>query len=128
MLEQDVDYILTIEDIHGCIAEHSLLVRVAEQEEVTSFYLPNIIQVNGIDNNRLYLQTADDNIVSYDIKVYDRWGNEVYNYEEAQSNDAESGWDGRFQGDNVVSGVYIVMIEIKGASREIIVEDVTVVR
>lgn len=128
MLEQDEDYTLLVEDENGCETEHRLEVRVQEDDVSTSYYLPNIIRVNGIGNNRLYLQTSDETIIRYDIKVYDRWGNEIYVYEDAQSNDASAGWDGRYQGDWVVSGVYVVMIEMKGSSRDMIVEDITVVR
>jgi hypothetical protein len=44
--------------------------------------------------------------------VYDRWGNLVYSNNNFLPNDPYQGWDGLFNGESVVNGVYVYLFKV----------------
>ncbi len=99
-----------------------------------SFYIPNVISPtddNGSNQNlNIYVQGCEANIKN--IKIFDRWGNRVYNEDlDMIVASGASGmlWDGTFQGEssNFSSGVYVYLVEIEfNGQTEFLADDVTV--
>lgn len=67
-------------------------------------------------NERFVPLTVDCNISDFSIKIYNRWGNEVFS-----SNDPFLAWDGTYNKETVSLGVYVWMMEysIENAAGEI---------
>lgn len=42
---------------------------------------------------------------TYQMRIYNRWGELMFT-----SSDAQKGWDGRFQGEKAMEGVYVYVI------------------
>ncbi|MEE9372040.1 MAG: hypothetical protein V3V00_03210 [Saprospiraceae bacterium] len=113
-------YTIEVMDENGCIAYGE--VRVSFKS--SNVYLPNVIanypsiQENGI----LYLQ--GNNIGTYSMQVYDRWGNLLYNRSDLQINDSSQGWQpsGKYNPDVFV---YKIVYEENGKEK-IILSDITV--
>ena len=75
-------------------------------------------------------QLVDDGcVIKSTLKVYDRWGNKVY-----ESNEGLESWDGKFNGRYVEQGVYTFVFnytaldEDENEFEEVIAGDVTVIR
>jgi large repetitive protein len=47
------------------------------------------------------------------LRVYDRWGELVFDGADMTVNDATQGWDGTFRGKNVSSGIFAWYAEIE---------------
>lgn len=111
-------------DENGCEVISTLQVKVEEATN-TSNEMANIIstQPNQTENGRLYLKRQD---VRYDLRVYDRWGNRLYEGLNLEGGDTESGW---IPGSSKVqSGVYVYRVTVYGAGgAEEVVGAVTVV-
>ena len=134
-LEQNVNPILTttysisVTDVNGCESNDALTISVEVDQSV---YIPNIISANGDGINDKFTiyatEGAIENITSF--IGYDRWGNNIWQYENIQPNDTQYGWDGTFKGSDVNSGVYvwIANIEFTDGSTVVLTGDVTVVR
>ncbi len=70
----------------------------------STYFLPNAFTPNGDGNNEIFVGVGVfDNIQSFQIRIFDRWGQEVFS-----STDPNIGWNGRYQnvGKQMPPGVY----------------------
>ena len=80
-------YLITASDISGCIDTVSVAVLYLKP----FYYLPNIVNKNSnTENGSFYLK--GDNITSYDLRVYDRWGSLVYDRTNLNVNEPSDAW------------------------------------
>jgi gliding motility-associated-like protein len=68
-------------------------------------FMPNVFSPNNDGFNDLF-EVFGRNITFVRLRIFDRWGNLVF---ETQS--PEQGWDGRFRGQNMPTGVYTCLLE-----------------
>ena len=68
------------------------------------FYLPNTFTPNADSHNELF-RFEGENIVIKQIRIFNRWGEEVY----AEEN-GFTGWDGTYNGDPAMEGMYAVSL------------------
>ncbi len=115
---QQNTYTISITDELGCIYEASIDIQgdgtTIPTPDPATFYVSNTFSRSGATgNDRLYLSTADQDIISYDLTVFDRWGNVMYNQVGLTPNESQMGWNGMGP-DNVEvrTGVYIYKIEL----------------
>lgn len=94
------------------------------------FYVPNIFSPNNDGINDCFVSTFSPEIelISYHQMIFDRWGNRMFQTE--NENDC---WDGIFQGEPMVTGVYVYVttIEVRDCSGDRSIKkigDVTIIR
>lgn len=126
--DQTTRYTLIATDEQGCEASASVNLIVLVN---TRLYLPNAISPNedGI-NDRFYVQAGDDGIRIESMRIYDRWGDALFEAFDLPVNDFDAGWDGKYRGKPLDPGVYVYAIEIRfpdGRTR-IYRGDITLVR
>jgi gliding motility-associated-like protein len=92
-------YVITITDADGCQASDSVNVWVDIDFNVPNAFTPNDDGLNDIFN------ISTDLLISYDIQIFDRWGQEVFH-----SNDINIGWDGTVGGLPQEIGTYVYVI------------------
>lgn len=101
---EDGTYTLIMTNDEGCEVSDKVTVRVLKNRNV--FY-PNIITANGDGNNdRFFLSGNALGGKGVYLRIYDRWGNKVFDQGAFSLNDSGFGWDGTFKGVPVVPGVY----------------------
>ncbi len=110
----------------SCDSIHYLHLTINDNSEV---FFPNIISPIGI--NAFF--TGYSNNVSIQITslaIYDRWGNVIFAKENFSANVPELGWDGKYNGKEVVQGVYIwkAVVKLKDGSLRTHVGDVMVMK
>jgi len=108
-------YTVTVIDEAGCTAMDTIVIRV---EETFNVYIPNSFSPNedGINDRFLIFSETD---IEYDLSIYDRWGNRVFEELDLITNDTNSGWDGRSRSRAVSQGVYVfVAVLDKGDDSE----------
>ena len=72
----------------------------------------NIFSLNEGNNNVFYIQSSADSALNIqEFSIFDRWGNLVFVQTNPTVNDPTSGWDGRFNNEFAVQGVYTYMIK-----------------
>ena len=86
--------------------------------------MPNIFSPNRDGQNDI-LYVRGQGILNFTFMVYDRWGEKVF-----ESTALESGWDGVFRGQEMMPAVfmYVVDVNFKNGSNQVISGDVTLVR
>ena len=99
-------------------------------EEPASIFIPNIISLNddGVNGNWIIGSNQDLEIVK--VEVFDRWGNKVFEDKNVVVNGSHTLWDGKYNGESVVSGVYIYSIEFldEFGQNQHMVDDITIIR
>jgi gliding motility-associated-like protein len=77
-------------------------------DEISSLNIPTGFSPNGDDVNDVFA-ASDTNLSFYSCKIYNRWGNLVF-----ESNPSLQTWNGQYQGGDCVEGTYYYIIEAVG--------------
>lgn len=120
--DHDTTYDITFEDENGCIDIKTLHVHV---EQLKGLYLPNVFYPGSYNGNNTWTTTIYPPYELEVVRVYDRWGNMVY-----QSMD-EIKWDGTLKGKECASGVYVYQVNLKNTSNndsKTVMGDLTLIR
>lgn len=120
-------FVLKITDAFGCIAEDRVLVEVEKPRRV---HVPTGFSPNGDGNNDLLLVHGQQGVLVVSMRVYDRWGELVYEGRDFPINDPGTGWDGTFRGDALNPGVFVWVLEVEFADgvREVYRGNTTLIR
>jgi len=106
----DSIYVITVIDIYGCLDTAQVRLIRKDRPEV---YIPNVINLGSNTGNDVFTIYANSEVVRIlKLKVFDRWGNNVYSVKNADFNIPGSGWNGEYKGQNVEQGVYVYIIEV----------------
>ncbi len=81
--------------------------------EPNRIFFPNVFTPGSGDDNGNFTIGTNGFVerVNY-FKVYDRWGNMVHSQENVEPNDGDISWDGTLNGDELIQGVYVYIIEV----------------
>jgi len=114
-------------DTNGCSAGATVLVLVDRSRRV---YIPNAIQPGSLQNDRLVIFGGKDVELVESFRIYDRWGEQVFDATDFLPNDWSVGWDGTYRGAPVNPGVYAyyAVLRFVDGKSEIFQGDVTVLR
>ena len=118
-------YSVTITDEFGCTNSDEITIK----SFCCKITYPNIFMVDLGGRNAEFQLVDDGCVIKSTLKVYDRWGNKVY-----ESNEGLESWDGKFNGRYVEQGVYTFVFnytaldEDENEFEEVIAGDVTVIR
>ncbi|MFL5764615.1 MAG: gliding motility-associated C-terminal domain-containing protein [Bacteroidia bacterium] len=102
-------YYLTVTDANGCSSTDEITVIISEE---CSAFFPNAFSPNGDGVNDVF-RIKGDNITSVRMMIFDRWGEKVF-----ETNDKNSGWDGKYKGDIAEPQVFVYKIFISFANGE----------
>jgi gliding motility-associated-like protein len=99
-------------DINGCTDEDEIKIQMRKSRDI---FIPNIFSPNDDGYNDFFTIYTNDrqvkNISSF--RIFNRWGELMFDANNFQANDFGSGWDGTFKGKPMKPGVFIYMAEIE---------------
>lgn len=101
---------MVVTDSAGCRAEDQIQVSVEKPRKV---FVPTGFAPNGDFTNDLLLVHGQSGSKALDFKVYDRWGELVFELKDFSFNDEHMGWDGNFRGQACEPGVYVWILEVE---------------
>ena len=122
------EYNVSVTDIYGC--EELIEIRVIVEDNIR-YYIPNVISPLDYDNNRFTIFSRGDDIVQINsLKIYDRWGNEMFSKTNMAPSQPDLGWDGYKGSEMVEEGVYVYLAEIllRNGKKEILSGDITLLK
>ncbi len=101
-------YGLTVADENGCTTTTTLMVN-----RRADYYIPNAFSPNGDGINDYFTMYPGRSVhrVSH-LRIYGRWGEEVYGASTLLLDLESRGWDGRFEGKPCPNGVYLYWLEV----------------
>ncbi|MEM6700648.1 MAG: gliding motility-associated C-terminal domain-containing protein, partial [Bacteroidota bacterium] len=97
---------------NGCTASDSIKVVVLPARKL---YFPNVFSPNSNtqENTRFTIFGAEPNVQRIiSLRIFDRWGNFIFQQDDFAPNDAAQGWDGTLSGELLPSGVYTFVVEV----------------
>jgi len=105
-----ITYTVVALDANGCETEAQVTIFVQKNRtlDVPTGFTPG----NNDNNNDLLVVHGKEGTIVNSFQVFDRWGELVYQASEFPVNLRTSGWDGTFNGENVMAGVYIWHAEV----------------
>jgi gliding motility-associated-like protein len=126
-LEFPTYFEVVVTDEFGCSAEDQILVSV---EKFRKVFVPTGFTPNDDFTNDLLLVHGQSNSKVLDFKVFDRWGEMVFQLKDFPFNDDSQGWDGTFRGKPCDPGVYVWVLEVEYVDgvREVYKGNTTLIR
>ncbi len=109
---EDTRYQVTVVDTNGCVASDETLLRVRKDRNV---FIPNAFSPNGDGANDFFFVHADPYSVRKInvLRIYNRWGEQLFESKDALPNDPLVGWDGFFKGQVLNPAVYTFYAELE---------------
>ena len=124
-LYESTDFSVFATDNKGCTKEATLHVEV----EVVNCGEPNIFIPNAFTPNadgiNDVVQISGDYIASFELAIYDRWGEKVFS-----TKNINEAWDGTFRGKTCQAGVYFYKLQVncEGGKTYVKGGDITLIR
>ena len=105
-------FIYSAIDQNGCSYQDSITIIVGDLND--ALYIPNAFSPNGDGINDLFEVQVRDvvNEISQMI-IFNRWGEVVYQANDFNPNYNNIGWDGKMKGQDLLSGIYIYIVEVQ---------------
>lgn len=124
---EDGLFIFKAVDQNGCEAEASIRVQIERNIIITA---PNIIGQDISGNNQFTLYGNEQVKKVNEIKVFDRWGNAIWQTTTNCLNQPSLGWDGTINGTQIETGVYtfVAEVEIFSGEKKLVSGDITWVK
>jgi gliding motility-associated-like protein len=127
---RSTEYTVTLISGEGCIAEDRIIVRVDTEPHV---YIPNAFSPWNADgqNDIVYIFADGYQVTGIrSFKIFDRWGDQVFEDYNFQPNDPTHGWDGVHKGELMNPAVFVYVAEVEMIDGRIILfkGDITLVR
>jgi len=99
-------------DSNGCESNDFVTVFV---QKIAEIMVPTGFTPNGDNNNDMLLVHGKSKNINQinTFRIYDRWGETVYENNNFNINDESVGWDGTFRNEEMESGVYVWILEVQ---------------
>ena len=94
-------------------------------------FVPNIFSPNGDGSNDTFIPFAGNDVVNFkSLRIFDRYGQLLYEENDILPGDTTRGWEGTFRGETLNPGVFVYFMEVEffDGRVEIVKGDVTLMR
>ncbi len=111
-------YKVLVTDENGCKATGKVQVIVLCQGSLV--FVPNTFSPNGDGSNDVFYVRGKglDRVKS--LRIFNRWGEAVFEKQNFAANDPTVGWDGTFRGKKLSADVYVYQVEVFCENSEVI--------
>jgi gliding motility-associated-like protein len=107
---QTTEYTVEVTNDGGCKARDKVTVYVLCNN--ANVFIPNTFSPNGDGANDIFYPRGTGVFSIKMFRVFNRWGEVVYERSNFNANDASAGWDGRFKGNKLNPDVFVYTIDI----------------
>jgi gliding motility-associated-like protein len=105
-----VTYRLTATNQGGCAASDDVTITSVCNGD--NYFIPNTFSPNGDGmNDVFYVRGKGINLV-HSLRVFNRWGQTVFEKRDFNANDPNAGWDGKINGKIADMDVYVYIVEL----------------
>ena len=111
-------YNVSVTDRYGCMNSGEVSVQVICTGQ--NFFVPNTFSPNNDGKNDIFYLRGTGLFRVKTLRVFNRWGEVVFEKREVPVNDPGYGWDGTYKGKPAQADVYIYQLEILCANGELV--------
>lgn len=121
-------YQVTVIDNNSCISSDSILVVTICNDK--NYFIPNTFSPNGDGINDYFYPRGSNLYNIQSLRVFNRWGQMVFERKNFPANSATMGWDGNFNGHPAPSDAYVYIAEVVCNNAQVVAlkGDVTLIR
>lgn len=105
-------------DSNGCRNKQAIDIIVVCKDG--NIFIPNTFSPNGDGSNDVFYPRGRGIDRIQVLRIFNRWGEVVFEKKNFAVNDVGSGWDGTYKGKNAQAGVYIYQVELYCSNGELI--------
>ncbi|MBX3240514.1 MAG: PKD domain-containing protein [Chitinophagaceae bacterium] len=102
-------YTVTVTDSNSCVSTADITVSVVCTNE--NYFVPNTFSPNGDGMNDVFYPRGRGLARVQSMRIFNRWGQQVFEKKNFIANDPSAGWDGRMNGQPLPSDAYVYVIE-----------------
>lgn len=106
---QSMEYVVTVTNVFGCTDNDT--VRINSFCKSSQVFVPNAFTPDGDGLNDI-LMVRGKGIQVKSFRIFNRWGNLVFEKLNIQPNDPSQGWDGRVRGVPATPDVFVYTLEV----------------
>lgn len=110
-------YRVTVTDRYGCVATDNITIFVVCADK--NLFLPNTFSPNNDGTNDVFYPRGSGLFNVKALRIFNRWGEMVYERANFTANNASLGWDGTFKGQKAPQDTYIYTVEIVCENSEV---------
>ncbi len=104
-------YTLMVTSAQGCTDEKAITIHVEKPRDV---FFPNAFSPNGDGVNDFFFIGSGKTVAQINyLKIFDRWGEQVFEAYDMTPDIPEEGWDGRLDNEPLASGVFVWIAEVR---------------
>jgi gliding motility-associated-like protein len=107
---QTTEYTVEATNIGGCKARDKVTVYVLCNN--ANVFIPNTFSPNGDGANDIFYPRGTGLFSIRNLRIFNRWGEIVFEKGNFQANDASAGWDGTYKGKKLDPDVFVYTIDI----------------
>ncbi|HMJ47547.1 MAG TPA: PKD domain-containing protein, partial [Ferruginibacter sp.] len=108
--KETTQYIVEVTNPGGCRRRDMVTIYVLCNG--ANVFIPNTFSPNGDGSNEVFYPRGSGLFRIKSARVFDRWGEIMYEKNDFNANDPNAGWDGTFKGRKLNTDVYIYTFEI----------------
>ncbi len=114
----NITYILKVTSGIGCTATDKLNVIVTCSEG--NVFVPNTFSPNGDGMNDVFYIRGKGLYGVKSLRIFNRWGEMVFEKNNLSVNDPSHGWDGKYKGQKSPTETYIYQLEVLCTNRQLL--------
>ncbi len=108
---QTTAYQATALNFNGCEDSDDITIYVEKKRNV---FIPNVFTPNDDGNNDVFIIHGGIDVEKIHVlKIFNRWGEQIFEQNDIQPNDYSVGWDGFFNGEKMNPAVFVYFAEIE---------------
>jgi gliding motility-associated-like protein len=115
---EPIQYRVTVRNDFGCAASDDI--RITLQCSADDVFIPNTFTPNGDGTNDLFYPRGKGIRTVEFFRIYNRWGEMVYERKGFALNDRTAAWDGTYKGEKLLSGVFVYTTRMICENNEVI--------
>ncbi|HXO74819.1 MAG TPA: gliding motility-associated C-terminal domain-containing protein, partial [Puia sp.] len=122
------EYYVTVTDANNCMSSDSILIITICNDK--NYFIPNTFSPNGDGVNDYFYPRGSNLYNIQSFRVFNRWGQMVFERKNFPANDATMGWDGNINGRPAPVDAYVYIAEVICNNAQVVAlhGDVTLVR
>lgn len=107
----DIQYTVRATNAAGCAAASTVSIFVLCNG--TNVFIPNTFSPNGDGANDVFYVRGTGLFTIKQLRIFNRWGEEIFEKYNVNANDINSAWNGTYKGQKLPGDVYVYMIEVQ---------------
>jgi gliding motility-associated-like protein len=116
MPKKTTQYTVEVRNQGGCFNKDQLTIYVNCNNG--ELFIPNSFSPNGDGMNDIFYPRAKGTFIVRSMRVFNRWGELVFEKLNFSPNDASAGWDGKYRGKILPPDVFVYTLDIQCENNE----------